>query len=355
MIRYIFGMLIHRLAERLGTTWPTIAECDSLADATVVRLHGELAAELPPDCALVLYGSLGRSEFTTESDVDWTLIVDGQASGAHQDVARLIDRRLGDLGLRPPGRERTFGGLTFSHDLIHRIGGEDDTNHNTTQRVLLLLESSCVANEPAYRRTLRAVLKRYITEDAGMNRPRRDVTFPMFLLNDVCRYWRTVCVDYAYKGRQRADEKWALRVAKLRMSRKLTFAAGLLGCYQCRCEGDLHTIDREQRVLQLVARLEAQLALTPLQAFAQYFLERGDAVFPQARSFFDRYEIFLQIVGNAGNREQLAGLTRDDASANAVYSDIRDNAMKFQDVLVDIFFGENSDGLGQFSRNFAFF
>jgi hypothetical protein len=29
-----------------------------------------------------------------------------------------------------------------SHDIVHEIGGEDDTNSNTTRRVLLLLESN---------------------------------------------------------------------------------------------------------------------------------------------------------------------------------------------------------------------
>ncbi len=31
--------------------------------------------------------------------------------------------------------------MDLGHDIIHQIGGQYDTNKNTTQRILLLLES----------------------------------------------------------------------------------------------------------------------------------------------------------------------------------------------------------------------
>jgi hypothetical protein len=34
--------------------------------------------------------------------------------------------------------------MAFSHDIIHQIGGQNDTNKNTTQRILLLLESAAM-------------------------------------------------------------------------------------------------------------------------------------------------------------------------------------------------------------------
>jgi hypothetical protein len=55
-----------------------------------------------------------------------------------------------------------FGQITFSHDLIHYIGGQDDTNHNLSRRILLLLESSMVLNDKidgtAYERVIRGII-----------------------------------------------------------------------------------------------------------------------------------------------------------------------------------------------------
>ena len=86
-------------------------------------------------------GSLARDEFTSGSDIDWMLLIDGQADPKHHDLYRLVDSRVRQLAVKSPGEEGTFGTMVFSHNLIHEIGGEDDTNLNLTRRSSLLLES----------------------------------------------------------------------------------------------------------------------------------------------------------------------------------------------------------------------
>ena len=34
--------------------------------------------------------------------------------------------------------------MAFSHEIVHHIGGQADTNRNTTQRILLLLEATAL-------------------------------------------------------------------------------------------------------------------------------------------------------------------------------------------------------------------
>ena len=118
--------------------------------------------------------------------------------------------------MRKPGLTGTFGRMTFSHDLIHIIGGEDDTNRNLTQRLLLLLESVVVGgNAQAYNRVITNILQRYIPEEEQTDKSGWLSSVPRFLLNDVARLWRTMAVDFATKQWERQGEDWGLRAAKL--------------------------------------------------------------------------------------------------------------------------------------------
>jgi len=126
------------------------------------------------------------------------------------ELARKIDEIVSGASAKHPGREGTFGSLAFSHELV-RIGGEDDTNRNTTRRILLLLESDPVGRPEAYERVVTNVLRRYILEDRGFVEQSGPYHVPRFLLNDFARYWLTMAVDFAYKQRTRFGEGAAIR------------------------------------------------------------------------------------------------------------------------------------------------
>ena len=110
-------------------------------------LTNELSQWVSLDTSLVVYGSLARNEFTNGSDLDWTYLIDGQANSDHLSIANKISDTLKDAGFKSPNQQGAFGAMVFSHPLIHRIGGEDDTNRNMTQRILLLLESVAIGGK----------------------------------------------------------------------------------------------------------------------------------------------------------------------------------------------------------------
>ncbi|HWZ46328.1 MAG TPA: nucleotidyltransferase domain-containing protein [Candidatus Saccharimonadales bacterium] len=129
---------------------------DQLLTASIGRYNSE-------DTSLVVFGSLARGEWTSGSDLDWTYLVDGQANSDHLRIAQRVGAVLKEHKdrFRPPGQTGTFGNLAFSHELVHQIGGQFDSNKNTTQRVLLLLESAVIGSSTqAYDRVLKAVIRK---------------------------------------------------------------------------------------------------------------------------------------------------------------------------------------------------
>lgn len=327
------------LAGRVGASWPAIAASHDGTAMMRARLTDVLGKPhlVPPDTTLVVFGSLARGEFTRGSDVDWTLLVDGPADAYHPVAAQRIAAHLRELGLPQPAPGGPFGSVTFSHELIHKIGGDDDTNRTTTQRLLLLLESASIGNAAAYDRVVAHVLARYVEED--MTGPRdRPNRVPRFLHNDITRYWRTMAVDFAHKRRARGEAGWALRNAKLRMSRKLMYAAGLLSCYSC--DPSFHRAARRtpwNQAQQVVEHLSGLVRATPLDIVARVMLYFG-GLSGVARQLFGAYDQFLGILDDPEQRTHLETLASTHAEADPVYQRVRALGGEFQDALTELFF-----------------
>lgn len=332
----------------MGANWPHLGRARELAQAKRRELNHQLANHDAEDTTIVVFGSLARDEFPAGSDIDWTLLVDGSADPHHQDVAHEIARHIGEVEGRPPGREGTFGSLTFSHDLIHLIGGEDDTNRNTTRRILLLLESLPIGKEDAYGRIVSNVLRRYLEEDRGIWYGSGRYKVPRFLLNDIVRYWRTMTVDFAYKQWSRAGDGFAIRNLKLRMSRKLIFVGGLLTCFSP--QTDLSAEERaelfgeEQGVSPMVLRLVDHLKrrkAPPLEVLAHAVLER-QSLHDAARALFGAYDEFLGILSDSDQRSHLESLTYENLKGDSVFDRGRGISHRFQEALDRIFLKRES-------------
>ncbi|MEA2312571.1 MAG: hypothetical protein QOE28_2539, partial [Solirubrobacteraceae bacterium] len=202
---------------RLGAELPNLTAARERTLSAIAERRADLAGhghglDLDPDASVVLFGSWGRHELTPHSDDDWALLVDGAPRDGVAPADAALAERFGND--RAPGRTGVFGGRVFADDLTSRIGLDADSNANLTRRMLLMLESQPVANDAVHRRIWERVLDGYL---ADADRPYRP---PRFFLNDLIRYWRTICVDFVGKERE-GGEKWGIRNAKLRTSRKV--------------------------------------------------------------------------------------------------------------------------------------
>ena len=283
---------------------------------------------------------------TSGSDSDWILLVDGQASPQHIHEEHDIARQLEALNLKRPGRSGVFGRMIGSHDLVHEIGGEDDTNSNTTRRVLLLLESLPFGNREAWDRVRRQVLHRYLLDDRGLLFSSGAHKVPRFLLNDLTRYWLTVTVDFVYKQRSEGGHKWALRNTKLRISRKLVFASGLLRCFFCDLDEEAalarDALRESHDATRLVAYMEEQMEFTPLDLLARAAMR--PAVDPSVgRKLFGSYDRFLAILDDPQKRSELEMMTQEHMSESRVWSETREFSRDFHTALIALFFGDDPE------------
>jgi len=308
-------------------------------DALLSSRIGKYASE---DTSLVVFGSLARGEWTTKSDLDWTYLIDGGANSDHLKISQEIQKHLKDAGYAEPGPTGIFGNMAFSHDIIHQIGGQYDTNKNTTQRILLLLESCPIGRRTeAYERVIRAVINRYLEEDVHpLTRNSKGYRVPRFLLNDIVRFWRTMAVDFASKQRDRAGEGWGLRNAKLRMSRKLIFASGLLVCFSATLDMDLNdqiSTDKDAIKLKLVNHIRDRVRLTPLQILAKS-IEQYGVPYPTAKELFGAYAEFLELLNDGESRDALKALRASDSRTDATFGRVRDMSRAFESALDQVFF-----------------
>jgi predicted nucleotidyltransferase len=342
------------LATNFAAEWPALRKARHSSGVELKRIEDACKSLVVPDTSLVVFGSLARQEFTSDSDLDWTLLVDGFTVPEHLTVAQRIASELAHKG---PGRTGTFGNLASSHNLIHYIGGEDDSNTNTTRRVLLLLESRSVGVSEAYDRVRNNLLKRYLGEDLGLWRESTAVRFPHFLMNDFARYWRTMAVDFADKQHDRSYEGFALRNIKLRMSRKLIYISGLLACFRCHLDFPDEAVRKDffskDNLLQVVQLLRTYLDKAPLDLAAETlfnFVNKRASV----KELFDAYDQFLGILSDHAKRERLANLKPHELATDAIYKEAREVSHAFREAVREIFLTADNP-VGQLTIDYGVF
>jgi len=224
----------------------------------------------------------------------------------------------------------------------------------------LLLESTPVSGRVAYQRVTKNILKRYLLDDRsfwrGTTVHRHHI--PHFLLNDLARFWRTVAVDFAYKLRDRSGKGWAIRNIKLRMSRKLLYVAGLLGCFRCHLDwaedarGEV--FGNESVRLDIVNWVNEMIfSDTPLDIVA-HFLLRLEHLHKTASQLFNSYDAFLGMLRDSDLRRHLDGLPEGAADDDVEFGKAREVSHQFRNALLDLFYDE-ATGLAELTRLYGVF
>jgi predicted nucleotidyltransferase len=198
--------------ERIGALRRNLAEMAELAEL--------------PGLSIYATGSYARREASGFSDLDLFLVAHGEEPISHIDEILLDAKLIGltrKLDFPPFSGDAKYLEVHAFTEMKARLGTpQDDVLNLFTARILLLLESVPLCHEEAYDAILRGIVETYFRDFESHDSDFR----PLFLLNDVLRFWRTVCLNYESTRAPsiHGDAKYKARVKnlKLKFSRSFT-------------------------------------------------------------------------------------------------------------------------------------
>ncbi len=254
---------------------------------------------------LISTGSYGRGEATTESDMDWFMILDADQvpSEVIPNELRAIQSIINTAAPNSPGDTGTFGSdawVRFSEMLVN-IGGENDNNKSLTRRMLFLLEGTWLHGDDSFNDYRNQLLKKYFREDSPEGQ------IPHFLLNDIIRYYRTIATDFEYKITE-GGKSWGLRKTKLRFSRKLLYFGGLITV------AEVTPLPYQEKLVR-ANELFAMPVLQRIHSLSEINVD--------ASNLLAVYEQFSAHMADADVRRELAALKREDRTTSNTYQEIK--------------------------------
>lgn len=263
------------------------------------------------DIIIGVNGSVARREYTSGSDVDHFFLSTSEDCVDISNEEQQFREALEKQDLIMPAAGGIFEGAMAQNSLLSPIGGEGDTNKSLTRRMLFLLEGEWIFNKEAFENLRTQLIAQYVSDKLDKDK------FALYLLNDIIRYWRTICVDFEFKtlGDKKAR---ALRLAKLRMSRMLLCFAGMIAVSE---SNNLAPQQKRDRLVVL---------------FSQQGIERLNTVlkseFEDAK---DIYGVFLTKLDDPDFRSKL-DQKGDEGMKTVEYQDMVQLARDFKGELVKI-------------------
>lgn len=193
------------------------------------------------DFCIYTTGSYGRLEACEHSDLD-LFFLSHNGSGKFSKISKtLIDadiiRSSRKMNLPEFSGDGEYLEIHSTDDIYSELGSrKDDYNNFFTARMLLLLESKPIHNETLYDEVLKTTIKNYYKDFHEHEKNFQ----PVFLVNDVIRFWKTMCLNYEHNRNRKAihgltrkevarrKNEAHIKNLKLKFSRKLTCYSFLL-------------------------------------------------------------------------------------------------------------------------------
>ncbi len=280
--------------------------------------HTLAAASLSPDIVTVgIAGSLARMEATAESDCDLVVVL-------RSDVAREVGlkvfadvwRALAPLELEAPQPGGIYAAPVLIDQLLdpQTLGKVSEDQRVFGSRMLFLQELQPVWGEGPFRELARAIVQRYAAHYVAVDQSKQW----SYLLNDLVRYYKSLCQTYMF-GELGRDDCWRLRNLKARHSRLLIYVGLLFLLGE-----SSRTTDRKE------SWLAARLTWTPAERLAALYAEHRDDRFRILAGCLNR---FVEAMSTPGFRESLAETIEPNSplarESNSEFTQMKQNGDEF--------------------------
>lgn len=270
----------------------------------------------PEDGVIVgVNGSVARREVTSGSDVDLFFLATGEDAEAVRSIQETFRARLSKDRIKMPANGGVFEDPLTVTDLLANIGGDADTNAFLTRRMLYLLEGEWLHDQSGFEHVRKRLVHHYVNDTLEEHKLCR------YLLNDVIRYWRTICVDFEEKTADGGKPR-AIRLVKLRFARMMLYFGGVAAIS---LTGDATADVKRAKLLEMFAK-------PPAERLTAAF---GDNVMAKPLA---AYATFLNAIDNAEIRAALERNGHDGLDTDE-YRELVKVAREFRQGLEDVLIG----------------
>lgn len=292
-----------------------------------MRLVSSLPEKVRNSICIYATGSLARLEANAYSDLDaFFYVLGSRENDSIEPVKEIVTFHHVIEAAKMAGFPDFSGGGEYLHfqyltNVVDNIGSrQDDYINALTSRMLLILESTFLFNEAEFELARKKIIERYFIDFHDHSANFR----PIFILNDVLRFWRTLCLNYEHNREWRKEDsvdraKGYLKNLKLRFSRMMicySFIAALLD------QGPALSADQ-------VIGIAKQ---TPIHRLRSLGNARPELV-PSIERALTEYAWFLSAM-NAPKDDVLGWIGDEDARDNAF-----DHSRSFIDAMYDVTIG----------------
>jgi predicted nucleotidyltransferase len=254
-------------------------------------------------------GSYGRLEASEHSDIDLFFLDTNKNKPTSNVDLILINSEIIKICRKLKFPEFSKDGLYLKTHCLKGIkenlgSPADDYNNFYTARMLLLLESKPLYNQVLFEKCIDEIIDSYYVDFHNHT----DNFKPIFLTNDIIRFWKTLCLNYEHKRISKNSEDGVKNVThsknlKLKFSRKLICFSFILKLISCK-----EDLSKEQ--------IKKIALMTPIERLESIKGEQDNKISLEIDKIISDYQWFIDKT-QIKSKEMLLWISDQDNRSNA--------------------------------------